>query len=123
MSHTPTPWSYFYNEKGDHTIQSDGIEPEDWKFIAAVTESENAERIVACVNKFAAFTTDQINEGIDISKLSRERDELLAALEEISEGKGRYNQDQFEHAKNTIEDMKQIALEAIQKVKGETHER
>ena len=28
-------------------------------------------------------------------------------------GKGRYNPDQFEHAKNTIQDMKELAIQAL----------
>jgi hypothetical protein len=43
--------------------------------------------------------------------------ELLEALIEISEGKGRYDLDPIQHAGNCIEDMKEIALEAIKKVK------
>jgi len=39
--------------------------------------------------------------------------EMLAALREIAEGRGRYSLDQFEHARNTIEDMKEIARVAI----------
>lgn len=38
-----------------------------------------------------------------------------AALTEILEGKGRYSRDQLEHASNTIEDMKEIAREALAK--------
>jgi len=39
--------------------------------------------------------------------------DMLAALIEISEGRGRYNEDRLIHAENTIEDMKQLAKEAI----------
>ena len=38
---------------------------------------------------------------------------LEAALREIAEGKGRYNPNQLKHADNCIEDMKQIALDAL----------
>ncbi len=41
--------------------------------------------------------------------------EMLEALIEISEGKGRYDLDPIQHAANCIEDMKALALEAIQK--------
>ena len=41
--------------------------------------------------------------------------ELLEALIEISEGKGRYDLDPIQHAANCIEDMKALALEAIKK--------
>lgn len=40
-----------------------------------------------------------------------------AALEEISEGKGRYSMDHLKHAANTIEDMKALAVEALAKIK------
>jgi len=35
------------------------------------------------------------------------------ALEEIKEGKGRYSMNQLEHASNTIEDMKELATDAL----------
>jgi len=38
---------------------------------------------------------------------------LEGALREISEGKGRYSMDPLEHAGNTIEDMKELAKEAL----------
>lgn len=41
--------------------------------------------------------------------------ELLEALQEITEGKGAYSLDQLTHAMNVIEDMKQIAKDAIAK--------
>jgi hypothetical protein len=43
---------------------------------------------------------------------------MLKALQEISKGEGRYNMDKFIHASNTIEDMKQIAIKAINKATG-----
>ena len=46
-------------------------------------------------------------------KLIASAPKLLAALIEISEGKGRYNEDKLIHASNTIEDMIQLAKEAI----------
>src|SRR3990167_11034108 len=41
---------------------------------------------------------------------------LIEALKEISEGKGRYSMDKLTHAENTIQDMKEIAKQAITKV-------
>lgn len=38
---------------------------------------------------------------------------LVEALEEISKGYGAYNPDPFEHAKNCIEDAKQLARAAL----------
>ncbi len=40
-----------------------------------------------------------------------------AALEEISEGKGRYSMDHLEHASNTIQDMKALAVKALEEIK------
>ena len=42
-----------------------------------------------------------------------------AALEEVSEGKGRYSMDQLEHCANTVEDMKALAVEALAKINEE----
>lgn len=39
---------------------------------------------------------------------------LEKALREISKGEGRFSRDPLEHASNTIEDMKALAIEAIQ---------
>lgn len=44
---------------------------------------------------------------------------LIEALKEISQGAGRYDTDQLKHASNTIEDMKQLALEALKKFGNE----
>jgi hypothetical protein len=41
---------------------------------------------------------------------------MLEALQRISIGAGRYNEDKLIHASNTIEDMKELAIEAIKKV-------
>ncbi len=41
--------------------------------------------------------------------------DLLEALTEILKGEGAYDTDRFEHANNTIENMKSIAKEAIEK--------
>jgi len=44
---------------------------------------------------------------------------MLSALEEISEGKGRYDLDHLQHVINCVEDMVDVAKETIKKVKGE----
>ena len=41
---------------------------------------------------------------------------MLEALQDISKGEGRYDMDKLKHASNTIEDMKKLAFEAIEKV-------
>lgn len=43
---------------------------------------------------------------------------LIEALEEISKGEGAYNEDKFEHANNTIENMKSIATETLKNHKS-----
>ena len=45
--------------------------------------------------------------------LSQEIKRLLEALTEIAKGKGRFAIDQLKHASNTIEDMQEIANEAL----------
>lgn len=44
--------------------------------------------------------------------------DLLAALKEIAQGRGRFSNDQLEFASNTIESMKAIANAAIAKAEG-----
>lgn len=67
-----------------------------------------------------AFTTlqDAYMEGAaekeaEMRALAKENRKLREALREITEGKGRYNRDQLIHASNTIEDMKEIATNAL----------
>lgn len=40
----------------------------------------------------------------------------MSVLTEISEAKGRYNEDKFIHACNTIQDMQELAVNAITKL-------
>jgi len=44
--------------------------------------------------------------------------EVAELLREISEGKGAYSRDPLTHASNTIENMKNLALEALSKITG-----
>ena len=48
-------------------------------------------------------------------KLETQRNDLLAALQEIEKGEGRFDLDHKQHAINTIENMKAIARIAIAK--------
>lgn len=45
-------------------------------------------------------------------------DEMLEALTEISKGEGAYDMDKLKHASNTIENIKSIANNIIEKVKN-----
>lgn len=55
----------------------------------------------------------KINKDLEI-QTTREK-ELLIALKEISKGEGIYSTDKLKHAENTIEDMKKIAIDALNK--------
>jgi hypothetical protein len=44
--------------------------------------------------------------------------DLLEALRQVAEGKGRFSRDPLTHADNTIEDMKALAIAAIAKATG-----
>ena len=54
-----------------------------------------------------------LDEAFYFTALSADRDALRLALARISEGRGRYSQDQLTHASNTVEDMKALAVEAL----------
>ena len=49
----------------------------------------------------------------ELSALRKRMEGLVAVLREISEAKGRFSRDNHQHAKNTIEDMKELALNAL----------
>ena len=42
-----------------------------------------------------------------------EVERLQTALGKISEGRGRFSRDNFEHCRNTVEDMKELAIKAL----------
>jgi len=52
--------------------------------------------------------------------LDKYKYEMYEALSEISLGKGRYSLEPLTHASNTIDDMKELALEVIAKIEGRT---
>ena len=93
MEHTKEPWRIDRDDRPDmewnnHIVSEaephlticfmshDGT-PEN------TTGEANARRIVACVNALAGFTTEEIEAGVDLVKLKRQRDDLLAAQEGI----------------------------------------
>lgn len=51
-----------------------------------------------------------------IVKAWNSHDELVSALQEITEGKGAFDMDPQQHANNTIRDMKEIAIKALKNV-------
>lgn len=60
--------------------------------------------------KNSIFVLNALNE---YDKLKAINVALLDALKEISEGKGAFSRDPLTHADNCINDMKQLAIEAI----------
>ncbi len=70
----------------------------------------NAELIADAFN-----TTDE--SGLAPSQLYKQNQELLEALKEIAEAKGRYPEDRMTHAENTISDMVYLARQAINNAK------
>ena len=117
--HTPGPWDcddeiHWENTPGEQEIHTGNFD----------VYTNGGDVVIANVN-------GQIDEGRVNARLIRaapetaaERDrlksvntELLAALEEISKGKGGFSMDAFDHAINTIADMKEIATAAIAKAK------
>ena len=66
---------------------------------------EMPEDFTMSAGKFAILPVDKYNA-------------LIEALHEISKGEGAYNEDRLEHANNTIENMKSIAVKAIKSHKS-----
>ena len=48
-----------------------------------------------------------------VRRLEAQVKRMREALQEISEGKGRFSRDHFEHCRNTVEDMKALAVAAL----------
>ena len=58
----------------------------------------------------------------DEAKRTSKTDELLTALKEIAKGEGAYSRDQLEHCVNAVENMKNLAKQAIKLVEPEKEE-
>src|SRR5687767_3708649 len=98
--HTPTPWHITAipdsNEKRFEVCYFTR-DLTEWS-VADNVVKEDAEHIVRCVNHW---------------------DELVAALERIELGEGRFSRDPLTHASNCVEDMIAIAREALARARGQ----
>ena len=102
--HTPEPWSIFDgDQRAIVTVANPMLSllSVDDEGMAIMFEQSDARRIVACVNRLAQFTTEQIDDfGYDlfaedrprlveaqneIHLLKKQRDELLAACDALLE--------------------------------------
>lgn len=54
-------------------------------------------------------------EAQKIVELREQKAALIEALQEITEAKGRFSMDPFEHAKNCVRDMAALAVDALKK--------
>ena len=92
--HTKEPWALYRNGQsvGDaigHAVCD--VWPRGDDQIASKEGKANARRIVACVNSCRGLPTDELEQkglvaavGTQLLDVERQRDELLAALDEIS---------------------------------------
>jgi hypothetical protein len=111
--HTPTPWTAQRDIRHTTNIGTphDGS-PKAWAIygryrVACIEESINA-----------AWDDDreaEANANLIVQSVNAYHD-LIAALQEISEAKGAYKRDPFEHAKSCVVDMQTIAIETLKKL-------
>lgn len=99
--HTKTPWRTAECRTEDFAIlgKNDDVVVsciDEYGHLGAVKEA-NARRIVASVNRLAAFTTEEIENGIDLVKtlakakvIEQQRDELLAAFNFLANDVNRF---------------------------------
>lgn len=99
MSHTKEPWAMEQTEKVESNLDV-FIRDSHGDGIAWAYNEANARRIVACVNACVGFSTEHLEKSYDgvsmdlrfvtdlqascISRLEIQRDELVAALNEIA---------------------------------------
>ena len=77
---------------------------------------KGVQRIIAVNSAYIAMVMPNHVGGEEAeanAKLIAAAPKMLEALIEISKGQGRYDMDRLRHAANTIEDMKELAIEAI----------
>lgn len=94
----------------------------DHQFIAICTDDAAPEPFCQFVDdiKFHRKRQQEIHSGnIDFAyiplKQALAAPEMLEALKEIAKGRGAFDRDPLQHASNTIDNMKEIANEAISK--------
>ena len=66
----------------------------------------------------ALLSTGQ-EDKISYCPLHASAGQMREALVQIAKGKGRFSRDHHEHAENTIEDMKALALNALAAIRGQ----
>lgn len=83
-------------------------------FIISMSEIERLrEEIKALENEYT--------ESLDVqTKLLERLVALVSALKEIAKGEGRFSRDQLTHADNCIDDMKAIAIKAVEDIQANT---
>ncbi|OFW58457.1 MAG: hypothetical protein A2133_00825 [Actinobacteria bacterium RBG_16_64_13] len=104
-NHTPGPWIFDPENEGMDHHRGWGISADGMATVAhlPVRGCEGSE----------ALAVSYAN-----ARLVAAAPEMLAALHEIAKGEGRFSRDHMEHACNTIEDMKALAVAAIIKAEG-----
>jgi len=107
--HTPGEWKITPFENRGYLILCNNEPLAHVKHIHEDVEDKANAKLIA----EAGTVTNEC--GLTPRQLLEQRNELLEALKEISKGEGRYDMDKLIHASNTIEDMKNIAKEAIKK--------
>ena len=111
MEHTPGPWHWEIEDKSMATLSGKDFLKQHVMSVSPCG---------SCIDKLAddASPFGVCTMPTDANaRLIAAAPELLAALEEIAEGKGQFSQDPFQHCKNAVEDMKELAQQAIAKAK------
>ena len=96
MKHTTGEWTYFQSHDDGLSIsakETDGVE----------------------YHPIIGITNHLLEEEEANAKLMASAPELLKALKDVLKGEGAYDMEPIRHANNTIESMKSIAKEAIEK--------
>lgn len=87
----------------------------DWALFATIDGRE-----VIIGEAFSQVESDVIAPAHANARLWAAASNMLAALEEIAKGEGRFSRDPLTHATNTVEDMQALAVAAIAKATEES---